>query len=659
MNAPPLLIGAALTFWGWQSGNLVIGALLGAALEALRAFRLRIDLGVNEHSTIADLSTIGFVVLAVLLAANRGIGRGILEAFTWQPIVLSPIIAAQLVTADRRIPLSALFRYMRKLRREHPDVKDPPIDLSAVYAALTLLAAGIANQRGPEYYIAVVGGTGLLLYAARPRGRGGLAAAALLLSAAAVLGHAAHVGLAHAQLLLVDWVLDLNMRSIDPDPYRSRTELGSLGRLKKYDAIVLRVYAEAKDSARPQPHFQLLHRASYNTYVAGTWVARGASMENLDSEADNETWLLERDPRPGVPPYRVRMSARFEAGHSLLSLPAGTTRVASFPATQMKRNSLGAAHASLTVDWANYEAQAVPGLAFYAPPTAEDSAVPAEERLALEAVVAELGLRELAPAQQLQRIEKHLGNFAYSTFRERPVPTGETALGDFLARTRAGHCEYFATAATLLARAAGVPARYATGFAAIEYSPLEGAWVVRTRHAHAWSRAWVNGRWMDLDTTPASWGIEEENEAPAWQGLADLLRYAGFRWSQRGEFKVGDSWYAVLAVLAVILAWRVLRGRRVLRDEESIAAARRRYPGEDSEFYAVAQALPPRESSETHAEWLKRIASDIPAKNLNPVREALRLHQRYRFDPAGLSRNERNRLRDLCRDLAASRLARN
>jgi hypothetical protein len=198
-----------------------------------------------------------------------------------------------------------------------------------------------------------------------------------------------------------------------------------------------------------------------------------------------------------------------------------------------------------------------------------------------------------------------------------------------------------------------MPARYATGFAAIEYSPLEGAWVVRTRHAHAWSRAWVDGRWVDLDTTPASWGIEEENEAPVWQGLADLLRYAGFRWSQRGEFKIGDSWYVVLALLAVILAWRVLRGRRVLRDERAAAAARRHYPGEDSEFYAVADSLPPRQSSETYAAWLKRIAPGVPVKKLNPIEEALRLHQRYRFDPAGLSRNERNRLRELCRGLKA------
>ena len=328
---------------------------------------------------------------------------------------------------------------------------------------------------------------------------------------------------------------------------------------------------------------------------------------------------MTRDAQPGAPPSRVRMSARFERGQSLLPLPAGTTRIAAFPATQMRRNGLGAAHASLAVDWANYEAQVVPGLASYSPPTEEDALVPAEERTVLEGVVAELGLRELAPAERLRRIEQHLGSFAYSTFRDRPVAAGQTALGDFLTRTRAGHCEYFATAATLLARAAGVPARYATGFAAIEYSPLEGAWVVRTRHAHAWSRAWVDGRWMDLDTTPASWGAEEESEAPVWQGLADLLRYAGFRWSQRGEFKFSDGWYAVLGVLALYLGWSVLRGRRVVREKRAAEAVPRRWPGEDSEFYALAGTLPAREANETHAAWMKRIDRRDSAENGGPI----------------------------------------
>jgi transglutaminase-like putative cysteine protease len=652
MNTPPLFIGAALAFWGWQSGHLLVGLLLGAALEALRALKLRIDLGTDQHSSIADLSTVGFVLLAVLLAANRDIGTGILQAFIWLPVALSPVLAAQWVTSERRIPLSALFRYMRKLRRENPAIKDPMVDVSAVYGALALLSAGVANQRGPEYYVGVVAGAACLLYATLPSARrdaAGLAIGAAMLAAAAALGYAGHVGLQQAQLALFDWVLDFNLRSVDTDPYRVRTELGSVGRLKKYDAIVVRVYAEGRDAAE----FQLLHRSSYNTYVGGVWVARGARMENVESLADNETWILQKPDQPAAALRRVRMSSRFDAGRATLPLPAGTTRLAGFPAAVVERNALGSVHAKLGVDWANYEAQGVPGIAFYAPPGEEDLAVPAEEREVLGKTVAQLGLDAFAPAERLRRIEAYLAGFGYSTFREHAVPPGETALGDFLTRTRTGHCEYFATAATLLARAAGVPARYATGYAAIEYSALEGAWVIRTRHSHAWTRAWADGRWIDVDATPAVWGPEEADEAPIWQGLADLFRYAGFRWSQRGEFRAGDGWYAVLALLAIYLGWSVLRGRRVVRDKQAAQAARPRWPGEDSEFYAVAKGLPPREASETQAAWLERIAPNVPARRMDPIQEALRLHQRYRFDPSGLSRNERNRLRELCRGLAA------
>jgi hypothetical protein len=656
MNAPPFFIGAALAFWGWQSGHLLVGVLLGAALEALRALKLHVDLGTEQHSSIADLSTIGFVLLAVLLAANRDIGSGILQAFIWMPVALSPILAAQLVSADRRIPLSALFRYMRKLRRANPEVKDPPVDVSAVYAALTLLAAGVANQRGQEYYVGVVAGAACLLYFALPamrRNARNLAAGAAMLGAAAAAGYAGHVGLQQAQLALFDWVLDLNMRTVDTDPYRSRTELGSLGRLKKYDAIVLRVYAGGPDAAQFQPHFQLLHRSSYNSYIGGTWLARGARMENLEPLADNETWILE--PTGEAALQRMRLSSRFEAGRATLPLPPGTTRLAGFQALVVEHNALGSVHARLGVEWANYEAHGLPGIAAYAPPGAEDAAVPAEEAAVLERTVEELGLRALPPAERLRRIERHLAGFRYSTFREQPVPKGETALGDFLTRTHAGHCEYFATAMTLLARAAGLPARYATGFAAIEYSVLEGAWVIRTRHAHAWTRAWVDGRWIDLDATPAVWGPEEASDAPYWQGLADLFRYAGFRWSQRGEFKAGDSWYGVLALLAAYLAWSVLRGRRVQREKKAAETMRVRWPGDDSEFYSVEKALPAREPSETQSEWLARVAPALPAMKLSLVQEALRLHQRYRFDPAGLPRNDRNRLRELCRGLAAAR----
>jgi hypothetical protein len=211
-----------------------------------------------------------------------------------------------------------------------------------------------------------------------------------------------------------------------------------------------------------------------------------------------------------------------------------------------------------------------------------------------------------------------------------------------MTRTQSGHCEYFAAAATLLLRAAGIPARYATGYAIVEYSDLEEAYVVRARHAHAWTRVWLNGRWIDLDPTPPDWlGLETERLAPAWERIANA-RWASYRWEQREELQAGDAWWGVLAVLVVILAWRLLRGKRVVRSgTQAGAGAARAFPGADSEFYELTRGLPPRDAGETLTAWLGRVA---PGR----YKEALRLHQRYRFDPRGLSAEERKALSRLC-----------
>ena len=646
MIAPPFLIGAALAFWGWQTGHPVVGIALGIALEAPRYFRLRLELGVVEHSRIADLSTIGFVTLAALLAANRGISHGILAAFTWVPAALAPIMLAQLLSGTGRIPLSALFRYMRKLRRRNPEIKDPPVDVSLVFVALAIIAAGVANARGPEYYVGVVVATAWALTAVRPN-HSNLAAWLLMLAAAAGAGHAGQLGLVRLQAELESWAIDFNMRGLDADPYRSVTEIGTIGRLKQSDAILLRVYAAESETER----VKLLHRSSYNTYSGTSWLARESAMQTIESEADNTTWNLASAAQPTT--WSVRIVARIDNGKALLPLPAATTRVAGLNALSMRRNSLGTVHVDVGANWLQYRAEGSSGTHTEQPPAEPDSIVPAAERAVFERTAAELGLRNVPAEEAARRVERHLANFTYSLFRERHPPAGETALSDFMTRTRSGHCEYFAAATTLLLRAAGIPARYATGYAVEERSGLEDAYVVRSRHAHAWTRAWIGGRWIDLDTTPPDWVAEEAGQAPFWESLADFARWAGFRWTMREEMKMSDAWYGVLVVLALVLGWRMFGGRRVARPGEgAVAGAGRRYPGEDSEFYAVEKTLPARAEGETHAAWVTRISRGLPPPQTQRLRDALRLHQRYRFDPEGLATAERNRLRELCRAFA-------
>lgn len=638
---PPFLVGASLLFWGWQTGNWLPAIVLAVLLEAPRRLSLRFDLGAAEHSRIADLCTILFVGVAALLAVNRGVAHGILAAFQWLPVALAPILAAQLLSASGRVPLSALFRYLRKLKRENPAIKDPLVDTGAVYLAIVLIAAGVANAQGPGYYAGVVIAAAWGLYAARPR-HAKLVAWALMLGLGTAAGYAGHLGLVQVRDEVEAWVADWILRGLAGDPYRSTTDIGSVGKSKLLDTIVLRVYARPAESGR----VRLLHRASYNSYVGNSWLARSSPMEALSPDPGGLSWTL----AAAAPEWAVRIAARIERGRIVLALPSSTSRVTGLAATTVKRNSLGALYAEIAGDWIQYEAETAAAAETSAPPGREDLALPPTERATFEAIAAELGLRAIPAEDALRRVQEYFAGFSYSLWREKPAPQGTTPLGDFLMNTRSGHCEYFAAATALLVRAAGIPARYSTGFAVMEYSTLEDAFVVRARHAHAWARAWTGSRWVDLDTTPPSWVEEEEKSlAPFWQKLADLARWAGFRWSQRGELQASDSWYAVLALLVAVLGWRLLRGRRVVRGAgDSPAAAARAWPGADSEFYAVEKTLSARETGETLAAWFRRVAPSLPAERRQRLGDALRLHLRYRFDPQGLEAAERARLRKLC-----------
>jgi hypothetical protein len=246
-------------------------------------------------------------------------------------------------------------------------------------------------------------------------------------------------------------------------------------------------------------------------------------------------------------------------------------------------------------------------------------------------------------------------NFRYSLYRA--APDGEmSALEDFLNRSRAGHCEYFATATVLLLRAADIPARYATGYSVQEWSPLERTWVVRTRHAHSWALAWVDGAWRDVDSTPAGWAETEAFGASMWQPVKDLWAWGmhAFEQWRYGERRGGvTTWLAWLLIpLSLILVWRLFFRRRHRRTGGSRRGgdAARILGGADSEFYAVERRLGAlglaRAPAEAAGRWLERIGAQEPvAGSSAELGRLLALHYRYRFDPQGLPAADRERLR--------------
>ncbi|MEJ0057065.1 MAG: transglutaminase-like domain-containing protein [Bacteroidota bacterium] len=94
-------------------------------------------------------------------------------------------------------------------------------------------------------------------------------------------------------------------------------------------------------------------------------------------------------------------------------------------------------------------------------------------------------------------------------------------LSDFLFKTHAGYCTYYAGASLFLLRSMGIPARFTTGFATINRSDKNKGWYwFYASQAHAWTQVYFPGYgWMDFDMTI---GNEDQQNAPKPDGTPPL-----------------------------------------------------------------------------------------------------------------------------------------
>jgi transglutaminase-like putative cysteine protease len=100
------------------------------------------------------------------------------------------------------------------------------------------------------------------------------------------------------------------------------------------------------------------------------------------------------------------------------------------------------------------------------------------------------------------RLLEHIrtSDFSYTL---APGTYGRDAVDEFWLDRRAGFCEHFAVSFAVVMRALGIPARVVTGYQGAERA-LDGYYIVRQSHAHAWVEAWAAGRgWVRIDPTAA------------------------------------------------------------------------------------------------------------------------------------------------------------
>jgi hypothetical protein len=318
----------------------------------------------------------------------------------------------------------------------------------------------------------------------------------------------------------------------------------------------------------------------------------------------------------------------------------------------MDQNRLGTVRVETLPGTVHYRVSYGPNVGLDGSPERDDLELPRQERPILRKLADEIGLQQHPPASAMTVLASWFNkHFEYSLDNLAPR-TGvrdhfRSSLRRFLTDNRRGHCEYFATAAVLLLRTAGIPARYVMGYSVQEPAPTGKGYIVRERHGHAWAIVYVNGKWVEFDPTPPSWEQTERDRASFWRGFTDWfseLRFTFGLW--RWEDKTGlpkKYLFGPLFILGTAISWRLF-SRKHRQSKISLKTSAPSQCGADSEFYVIEKYLRKkgleRQPSETPLRWAARLRQHATLPAFEGLPDIIELHYGYRFDQISLEQRE-------------------
>lgn len=626
--------GSALLVWGWFAGYFVVAVPVALAIELTPRLRWRIQLGDRELNRLVDLTSLVVMGLSLYLISVTG-PRSIFQILIWLPLTFFPLMLAQRYSTVGRLKGSHLFWSLRRPGARNLALTNMPIDFLPIYIAITLIAATATSPGGIGLPLTILLLVGWLLFLYRSKR---MALYSWGFSLLLVLGLAffvqAGLKVLHGEITVavVDWMAGKQWTRKNLSA--SHTAIGRLGELKLSDKLLFRV----KSRFRPP----LLRQASFQDYHDGNWLALNLAKSNLKPGQTENVWQIPDRQVGAVGPENLRQlifTGSIEAGTAVLPLPGTTTQLANLAAEKVTLNSLGALQIEgapgfldISVSYresANGRDQL---------PDKFDLLVPEDIKRLLAEIIDRRGIRGKPAVEVVNSIQAFFqGDFRYSLVQKSDAAWfGKSPIDHFLTESQQGHCEFYATATVLLLREAGVAARYATGFAAVE-AAATGNWPVRLRHAHAWALVWLNGRWTDIDTTPAIWAEREAENASALQPLKDLFYtlydYANaVRWQISAERQITIFWLIPLAVILLLYSlWR-FRGKLKKRQIKNVSKVKPlAVHVQPTAFNSVIERLEAkyakRQTGETLVAWIQRVCP----QQLDRLQPLITTHYQLRF----------------------------
>jgi transglutaminase-like putative cysteine protease len=163
---------------------------------------------------------------------------------------------------------------------------------------------------------------------------------------------------------------------------------------------------------------------------------------------------------------------------------------------------------------------------------------------------------------QARAIEHYLRAYPYNLDLPQP-PADRDLVEYFLFEAQEGYCDYYASAMVVMARAVGVPARFATGYAQGSYDYDQDRWVVTERDGHSWVEVYFDGiGWVEFEPTAGRPSLER----PGGQELPEVpslpLPAQHTRWWERTPWLLlGLGALMVLLAAFVVWVWRPHRAR--------------------------------------------------------------------------------------------------